>query len=76
MKISDLSYLQVVSESSVVGGEDGNIISAFQLTSTNINGNRQVTERSSGAPYTKEVIGDTTVYEFGGFVISLPTALV
>ncbi len=77
MKISDLSYLKVVSESSFVGGDNANNASSFQLTSTNINGNKQVSEKSSGAPYKKTVLPDgRTVYAFGNSTLILPTSLV
>jgi hypothetical protein len=58
MIISDLSYLETVSESSVGGGDAQ--VSSYQLTYTN----GEVTETTSGSPVLKEVLPDGSTRYF------------
>ncbi len=78
MKISDLSYLKVVSESSTVGGNNAVVVASYQLTKVNDQVTEtQVTETISGSPYTKQFLPDgTTLYVFGNSANPLNVALV
>lgn len=70
MIISDLSYLEPLSESTVAGGNNVEQVSSYQLT--NING--KVSENSSGSSSGKRVSPDGSTsyfYTLGNSLVSI-----